>query len=245
MTAPLTLDATGRGILAELAGVDERTRLLTARLQALPETAEVERLEAADEERQRLARRARGDERGRSATLWRLTRDAANMRARRRRDIEGLRANPDTERRRDLRHDLAVAERRLAELTDEIAREQRTLEAFGAPDDPGHAGPVEDPALVQARAEQQAVVRDLTGQITDLEHRSRELREALPPQILALYRDGERDHGVGAAPLLGSSCGACFIDLDAVTLRRFAAAPADEVLTCPECGVLLLRDTAR
>lgn len=242
MTAPLTLDADGRRVLTELADVDERTRLLTARLQALPETAEVERLEAVDEERRRRARRARGDGRGRSATLWRLTRDAANLRARRRRDTEGLRANPDTERRRDLKHDLAVAERRLAEIEDEIAREQRTLEAFGAPAD---TAPGEDPDLTRARTEQQAVVRDLTGQITDLERRSGELRDALPSAVLTLYRDGERDHGVGAAPLLGSSCGACFIDLDGATLRRFATAPADHVLTCPECGVVLLRDTAR
>jgi predicted nucleic acid-binding Zn-ribbon protein len=242
MNAPVTLDAAGRRNLAELADVDERVRLLTARLQALPETAEVERLEAADEERQRRLRRERTDRQGRSATLWRLTKDAANIRARRRRDIDGLRADPDTERRRDLRHDLAVAERRLAELEDEIARERRTLEAFGAPtgDSPG-----EDPELTSARTEQQAVVRDLTGQITDLEHQSGELRDALPAQILSMYTAGEREQGVGAAPLLAGACGACLIPLDAPSLRSAREASADRVLTCPECGVLLLRDAPR
>ena len=43
------------------------------------------------------------------------------------------------------------------------------------------------------------------------------------------------------ALLQGRRCGACRIEIDRGEMQRIAAAPADDVLRCPECGAILLR----
>lgn len=253
-----------RDTLLTLVRVDERIRLLKARLDALPETAEVERLEEAEAARRRReigTRRIAHDIYG---TLRRLKADSARLRERRRDDIAGLRAVTDPVRRRDLRHDLEVAERRLAELREDIAREQRTLATFGhaldgAEDsregnpglagdgatghgDAGRHGDTDAGAeLARAREEERAVTGEIRRQLTELAARSVRLRAALPHEILVRYERCERDQGIGAVELDGSTCRCCCIQLDTATMRRFAGTPPDRLVSCPECGVLLVR----
>lgn len=249
-TPVLTADA--RRTLTDLVGVDERIRLLTARLDALPETAEVERLEEEAEARRRRDLGTRRIAHDMSGALHRLRSDAARLRERRRDDIAGLRADTDVDRRRDLRHDLAVAERRLAEVEADIAREERTLATFGHAGATGDAAaaasdgavPAEDAALTHARAEEKEVTAEIRHQLAELTGRSTTLRGQLPTEILTRYEQCEREQGTGAAELSGSTCRCCCISLDTATVRRFANTPPDRLVTCPECGVLLIRPEA-
>ena len=47
--------------------------------------------------------------------------------------------------------------------------------------------------------------------------------------------------GTGAAPLVGGSCGGCHLALPAMELDRLRRAPADAVITCEQCGRILVR----
>jgi len=47
--------------------------------------------------------------------------------------------------------------------------------------------------------------------------------------------------GTGAAPLVGGSCGGCHLALPAMELDRVRRAPADAVITCEQCGRILVR----
>lgn len=71
-------------------------------------------------------------------------------------------------------------------------------------------------------------------------------RETLAPHVgdalTALYEKLRASHnGVGAAELRQRRCTGCQLELNAADLRGFAAAPADEVLRCEECGRILIR----
>lgn len=237
----LTLAGIDQVILTELCRADEQVRVLTAKLDALPETAEVSRLEAEIDEQRRQAHSARRVAHDRSGVLQRLRSDAARLRARRRDAIAGLRAVVDAEQRRDFRHDVEAAERRLRDTEEEIAREERTLSVFGnEPKDAALPQSI-DERLAHARQEEIRVSEEIRTSIVGLSNRSASLRTELSADILARYEKGEREQGMGAAELAGTICRCCCIELDASTLRRFAKADSNTLSSCPECGVLLLR----
>lgn len=65
---------------------------------------------------------------------------------------------------------------------------------------------------------------------------------AVPPELMATYeRLRHRLGGVGAAPLVGASCGGCHLTLSASELDQIKRLPADAVVTCEQCGRILIR----
>jgi len=64
----------------------------------------------------------------------------------------------------------------------------------------------------------------------------------VPAELLATYeRLRERLGGIGVAPLVGSSCGGCHLTMSASELDRIRRQPADAVVTCEQCGRILVR----
>ena len=47
--------------------------------------------------------------------------------------------------------------------------------------------------------------------------------------------------GTGAARLVGESCGGCHLTLPSMEIDRIRRAPPDEVITCDQCGRILVR----
>ena len=115
--------------------------------------------------------------------------------------------------------------------------------------------PVE--ALVGQLAAELAALEDRLGHIrSDLhlaeeelsveeaEHAARraELAATVPPELLDRYeRLRQRLGGVGVARLVNGSCGGCHLSLPATELDRLRKAPADAVVTCEQCGRILVR----
>ncbi|MGP9725217.1 zinc ribbon domain-containing protein [Corynebacterium sp. AOP40-9SA-29] len=179
--------------------------------------------------------------------LQRMQQDAAKLRARRRDDINALGAAVDTETRRDLKHDLTVAERRLAEVEEAIEAEGTSSSGAGDSDS-DTVLEVALAALESARESHAARQREITGQLESLQEHSdslrTELEEGSSPQLLRRYDHAQRENGVGAAALAGSSCRACFMTLDRASLAEILAAPKDDPASCPECGVMLLPEAS-
>lgn len=78
----------------------------------------------------------------------------------------------------------------------------------------------------------------------EAEHAARraELAGTVPPQLLERYeRLRQRLGGIGVAPLVHGSCGGCHLALPATELDRLRRAPADAVVTCEQCGRILVR----
>jgi predicted nucleic acid-binding Zn-ribbon protein len=64
----------------------------------------------------------------------------------------------------------------------------------------------------------------------------------VPKDLLATYeRLRAKLGGTGAARLVGSSCGGCHLALPAMEIDRIRKAPPDAVVTCEQCGRILVR----
>lgn len=86
---------------------------------------------------------------------------------------------------------------------------------------------------------------DALADIDDELGRLRRAREVatvdLPDDLLALYERIHRSGEIAAARLVGNQCGACRMEVDNVAMASLRAAPADQVVRCPECGAILIR----
>jgi predicted nucleic acid-binding Zn-ribbon protein len=68
------------------------------------------------------------------------------------------------------------------------------------------------------------------------------LATGLPADLTATYeRLRTRLGGIGAARLVNGSCGGCHLSLPSAELDRVRKAPPDAVLTCEQCGRILVR----
>src|SRR5205807_2234535 len=66
--------------------------------------------------------------------------------------------------------------------------------------------------------------------------------KAVPPDLLDQYeRLRARLGGIGAARLVGNSCGGCHLTLPATELDRIRHLPPDAVALCDQCGRILVR----
>lgn len=228
-------------VVNDLMNVDNRWRALSRELADVHDSDEVRRLEqeVADQRRAKVtADQAAGDD---ELRLQRMRQDAAKLRARRRDDIKSLGAAVDGERRRDLTHDLAVAERRLQEVEEAITAEEQARRT-GADADRARALEVAVAALEESRRSQDVRERELSGQCESLKEHSSALRAELPQDLLRRYERSEKENGVGAATLTGSVCRACFMSLDRASLAEILRAPEDSPASCPECDTMLLPD---
>ncbi len=101
----------------------------------------------------------------------------------------------------------------------------------------------EQRSTVAARRDEQVLAIDAEAREHQTERTQR--AAAVPPALLTMYDKLRVGHGgVGAAELKQRRCTGCQLEVNAADLRTFAAAPADEVLRCEECGRILVRTTS-
>ncbi|GAA4786706.1 hypothetical protein FRX94_03125 [Corynebacterium canis] len=147
-----------------------------------------------------------------------------------------LGAVTDVEKRRDLRHELAAAVRRLDDLRGELKETHDELHALRASHDRFCA----DLEAVRAKLEaaQRAVVpADDSQRIARID----ELKLRLDAAVLEAYAEQCDVDGIGVAKFSGRACGGCHIILPPAVVSRIRNAPEDELPQCPDCGVYLVR----
>lgn len=173
--------------------------------------------------------------------LRRLESDVALAEQRRTRDAERLAAATNPKDAQALERELASLARRLSDLED------AQLEVMGR---------VED--AESAVAAQQALIDAITAEGTELtaqaktavaaattegEHLSRDraaIAEGIPADLLAEYTRRVA-RGPGAALLRRGTCEGCRMMLSGTDLNSIRHAAPDEVVSCPECGCILVR----
>jgi uncharacterized protein len=229
--------------LLELADVDAELARVEHRRRSLPELAEVAAAE--------LAVRTKRD--AQVAVQTQLA-DLDREVARQEKEIDAVRAREDRDRGlltggtvsakqlTDLEHELATLERRQSTLEDDLLELMERREAVEL--DTQHAG-VElakaEETLADATRRRDEAVADLdTTQARRDADRAR-LIPQLPEPLLKLYDRVRTAKGTGAALLKARRCGACRLELDRSAISRISSTPADEVVTCDECGAILVR----
>ena len=232
--------------LLELERVDARLRRIAARiaeLQTDPEVAAALQLRARAIATAKELGSAEQDVRDRlAAAEQKVARVQASIEKDRRRLEQGGSAKDLM----GLQHEIDTRTRQLAEAEEAELEVMQELE-----DAVAHRARI-TPRLKEADAEARRRVeaRDAEGRALTAERD--ELAGTRPaaaegvghPGLLARYekiRTGRGTDRPAAAELRGTACGSCGTALSPTDAATFRATAADEVLTCPECGVILVR----
>lgn len=229
--------------LLELADVDAELSRVEHRRRTMPELAEV-----ADAEQ---AVQARRDAKVANETaLGDLDREVK----RQEKEIDAVRAREDRDRgllaggtvnskqMTDLEHELATLQRRQTTLEDELLElmERREAVEFDGKHADVELGKAEA-TLADASGRRDQELADLETVQARRDDERAKLVPSFPEPLLAQYERVRKNKGIGAALLRARRCGACRIELDRSTIARISASSADEVLTCDECGAILVR----
>lgn len=142
-----------------------------------------------------------------------------------------------------LQHEISTLDQERSELDD---AELAALEEQSRIDDELTAqlsleGTLRD-AFLAADAALSSAETDIDGELERIASRLGDLRAAVDAKILKRYDRLRKNHLIAAATLSGSRCEGCHLDLSAAEVDeiRGAAAKADGVSDCPQCGRLLV-----
>jgi len=82
----------------------------------------------------------------------------------------------------------------------------------------------------------------IDSELGDQETKRSEAAAGLPPDLTSLYERLRAQHGgVAAAPLIGGRCNGCYLALPATEVDRIKREPPDALVTCDQCGRILVR----
>jgi uncharacterized protein len=229
--------------LLELADVDAELSRVEHRRATLPEltaVAEAEQAVQARRDAQVAADTALGDL---DREVKRQEKEVDAVRAREDRD-RGLLAGGTVSAKQmtDLEHELATLQRRQGTLEDDLLELMERREAVEL--DGKHAG-VElakaEEALADASRRRDEAMADLETTQARRDAERTTLVPQFPEPLLGLYERVRAHKGIGAALLRARRCGACRIELDRAAISRISGTAADEVVTCEECGAIMVR----
>lgn len=229
--------------LVDLADLDLRLAALAHRRRELPEQAALDTLVSERRAAVESATRAQIHVEDLERAIAKLRSDLEAVRKRRATDADLLASGGLSERQgSELEYEVRSLARRQESLEEELAELGERLEAVEA--DVRHSGAVVtdlDAQIGLATTARDGALAELEDAVTaTLAEREREA-ETIPTGLLERYQRSAEAAGVGAAILGGNRCSACAMDLDRSTIAAFRSAPADEVLSCPECGVIVVR----
>jgi hypothetical protein len=233
-------DAAVQRKLLDLAEVDAELSRVNHRRRTLPELAEITGTVQAKRDALVAVETSLGDL---DREVRRQETEIEQVRAREDRDRKLLAdGNVNSKQLTDLEHELATLQRRQGVLEDDLLELMERREAVDG--DTNHARVELDKAqaaLSDAQGRRDSALADLDS--TEAKRVSeRELMIKLfPADLLSLYERVRAQRGIGAGLLRGRRCGACRIEIDRTTMSTIKAAAADDVVTCDECGAILVR----
>jgi predicted nucleic acid-binding Zn-ribbon protein len=173
--------------------------------------------------------------------LKRLESDVAVVEARRNRDAERLAASTSSKDAQALEHELASLARRQSDLEDAeldvMGRLEEAEAALATQQALLDTTTAEGSALTAQAKSDVAAATDLGAQLA----RDRAaVADSVSPQLLAEY-DRRATNSAGAALLTRGTCEGCRILLPSTDLNDIRRAADDLVVSCPECGCILVR----
>lgn len=229
--------------LLELASVDAELARLVHRAGHLAEQQQVEASVAAHQEAVDVLAVLGIAVEDLDGTIAKLEGEVDAVRKREDRDRALLHdGSVDSKNVADLHHELETLERRQASLEDTLLETMERREELQA-EQAEQATRIEELKRAVTIAEE---YRD--GAVVELDQakhravsRREELSGSLDADLFAVYERQRAKGGAGAGLLQARRCGACRIEIDRGELSRISAAQEDDVLTCPECGAILVR----
>ena len=173
--------------------------------------------------------------------LKRLESDVAVVEARRNRDAERLAASTNSKDAQALEHELASLARRQSDLED------AELDVMGRLEEAEAALAAQQALLDTTTAEGSALTAQAKADVAAATELGAQLgrdraavAEGVSPELLAEYAR-RATNSAGAALLTRGTCEGCRILLPSTDLNDIRRAADDLVVSCPECGCILVR----
>jgi predicted nucleic acid-binding Zn-ribbon protein len=229
--------------LLDLAEVDAELSRLAHRRRTLPEVAELAAAETAVRTAKDKLVEVETQAGDLDRDIRRIERDVEGVRTRTDRDNQMLAGSGIAAKQAaDLQHELETLKRRQGVLEDEQLEIMEQREAVGL--DVDHSRTVLEAAetLVAGITERRdTAIADIDAAEAGRRRAREEAVTGFPEELLTAYDKRRASQGVGAALLQARRCQACRLELDRTAISELKAAPADEVVHCEECGVILVR----
>ncbi|HET8928361.1 MAG TPA: C4-type zinc ribbon domain-containing protein [Microbacterium sp.] len=176
-----------------------------------------------------------------TAELARIESDVAVVDARADRDAQLLTTVTSPKDAQGLEHELASLARRKSDLEDaqlELMERVEEADAEVAAQEALIAVTNDEGARLSAEAK--ASVADATARFDAATRERVAVAAAVPADLLALY-ERLAARSAGAALLQRRTCEGCRMVLSGTDLQAIRQSPEDAVVTCPECGCILVR----
>lgn len=142
-----------------------------------------------------------------------------------------------------LQDEIASLKTRISELEDEQLDVMEAREPVDAELGELEAERQKVSAGIDEQAQELASAEEnIATELATVQQRRAELAAEVPDDLLASYeklRGGLG--GIAIARLVNGSCQGCHLQLSAIEVDRIRKLPADETVTCEECGRLLVR----
>ncbi|RUR00788.1 zinc ribbon domain-containing protein [Labedella endophytica] len=228
--------------LLDLQTVDTNVSRVAHRKNNLPEIAAIAALVVdRDALRGRLATELGAVEDART-DLSRIESDVAVVDSRIKRDTERLAGSSSAKDATALESELVSLSRRKENLEDAELEVMERLEAAEAVYGETAASDTSLSArIAELEATRDAGRADLDRELEALEASRSSLVSTIDESLLTAYERSRTRSGYGAALLRAGTCGACTMTLTGNDLATVRSAVSDEVLSCPECGAVLVR----
>jgi predicted nucleic acid-binding Zn-ribbon protein len=139
--------------------------------------------------------------------------------------------------------DLEMLQKRAGTLDDEILEVMEEVEPVEAELGQRKAEREAADATLE-RAEEALLVAEaeIDAEVARVDGARAELADGIAADALAQYEQLRAGlGGVGAARLSGARCEGCHLEIPSAQLEEVRRAPQDQVVTCPECGRILVR----
>lgn len=173
--------------------------------------------------------------------LARVESDVALATQRRDRDAERLAAATDPKQAQALENEIASLARRISMLED------TELDIMGNVEEAQAAVDAQRALIDQTQAEGSqltaAAKADIAAATTEAEQLARDraaLAESVAPDLIADY-ERRASRGIAVGLLRGGVCEGCRMMLSGTDLNEVRRAASDDVVSCPECGAILVR----
>jgi len=227
--------------LLDLADLDVRIRRAEAARTNPPQAARVQELLGQRSVQSAELSRLAGVRDDLRAELARIESDVAVVDARAERDAQRLATSANAKEAQGLENELASLARRKSDLEDAELTVMERLEAAESEVSAQEAliAEINDEGG-RLSAEAKAAVADATRDLETAQRDRAAIAGAVPADLLGMY-DRIAARGTAAALLRRGTCEACRMVLSGTDLSVVRQAPANAVVTCPECGAILVR----
>lgn len=228
--------------LLDVQSIDTRIGQISHALRNLPQDKALAELDRELHNARALVTSIKGEHEDAQIEIDRIESDVKVVRTRIERDRERLSTSSSTKDIQGLEHELESLLGRASDLEDIELTVMTRLEDIDARLEAAAAALATHNTTQATLLAERDVARDaLRRELAEAETKRSTVVVGIGDELLALYNRQRERYGVGAALLTRGISGGSHVALDKSALAKIAAAPADEVVLCPDSSCILIR----